>query len=129
MVPIVADFFNEGYTRCGIYYPANGVWYIKGSKGQPDINFQLGGAQWTPLVADIFNEGQFRCIVVNQTSGDWACKAPGTQSWSGGWNGKEPNKKINSDIVFKFGQAGDIPMAHNIFADGKLVSTALCCLF
>ena len=125
-VPIVGDFFNEGFTRCAIYCPANGVWYIKGNQGQPDINFQLGGPQFVPLVADIFNEGQFRCIVVNQADGNWCCKAPGQQGWTGGWNGVgDKSAQKNCDICFNHGQPGDIPLAHNIFGDGEFVSTNL----
>ena len=119
-VPIVGDFFNEGFTRCGIYCPSNGIWYIKGMQGQPDIKFQLGGPQFVPLVADIFNEGQFRCIAVNQVDGNWYCKAPGKQGWTGGWNGVgDKNAPKNGDHIFQHGATQDIPLAHNIFGDGK----------
>ena len=115
----MADFFNEGYTRCGIFCKRTGTWHIKGSKGQPDATFKHGWLQDTPLVADIFNEGQYRCIVVNQEDGNWYCKAPGKQSWTGGWNGVgDKNNPKNCDIVFNHGQPGDIPLAHNIFGDG-----------
>ena len=108
-IPIVADFFNEGYTRPGLFCSNDGTWHVKGSKGAPDDVFQCGGAGDIPLVADIFNEGKNRCIVYRPSDGTWYCKGVG-----------KGNGGCANSVSFQLGGSDqDVPIVENIFGDGN----------